>query len=65
MIDKEFLTPQQLADRWNISRVWLYTLKRRGAVPKYRKLGVSANARITFPIDEVEKFETEHFELKG
>jgi len=65
MEDEKFLTPQQLADRWSISRVWLYTLKSRGEVPRYRKRGSGPKARISFPVTEIEKFEDKHFELKG
>lgn len=61
----ENLTPQALADRWGITRVWLYTLKKKGKVPKYRNLGTGNKARIIFPISEIQKFESEHFGLKG
>tara|TARA_R110000822_G_scaffold1313_1_gene5996 strand:- start:998 stop:1240 length:243 start_codon:yes stop_codon:yes gene_type:complete len=59
------LTPKQLADRWGITRVWLYTLKKKGQVPKYRTRGIGKKAHISFPLAEVEKFESEHFGLKG
>jgi hypothetical protein len=59
------LTPQQLADRWKITRVWLYNLKRDKRVPKYRQKGTGKRARITFPLEEVIKFEKEHFDLRG
>lgn len=61
---KDYLTPQELADRWGISRVWLYTLKKRGEVPKYRS-GLGKLPRIQFPIGEVVEFEAQHFALKG
>jgi len=62
--DKDYLTPQELADRWSISRVWLYTLKSRGEVPRYRT-GLGKLPRVQFPIDEVIIFEQKHFNLKG
>ena len=64
-MNEKDLTPQQLADRWGITRVWLYNLKKKKQVPKYRTHGLGEKARITFPIEEVEKFENEHFALKG
>lgn len=59
------LTPQQLADRWGITRTWLYNLKKNKQVPKYRALGAGKRARIVFPMEEVVKFEELHFSLKG
>ena len=35
MTEKD-LTPQELADRWGITRVWLYNLKKNKRVPKYQ-----------------------------
>jgi len=64
-MNEKQLTPQELADRWGITRVWLYTLKSRNQVPRYRTHGLGSKARITFPLSEVEKFENEHFGLKG
>jgi len=64
-MNEKQLTPQELADRWGITRVWLYTLKSRKQVPRYRTHGLGSKARITFPLSEVEKFENEHFALKG
>jgi predicted DNA-binding transcriptional regulator AlpA len=65
MINEEFLTPQQLADRWKITRVWLYTLKSKGKVPRYRNLGSGEKARIEFPLSEVRAYEEKLYELKG
>mgnify|MGYP003638787609 CR=1 FL=1 len=62
MTDK-YLTPQQLANRWEITRVWLYTLKSKGQVPKFRKRGLGPKARVEFPMSEVLKFEKKHFEV--
>ena len=58
-----YLTPQELADRWGITRVWLYTLKGKGQVPKFRKKGLGPKARVEFPISEVLKFEEKYFEV--
>lgn len=62
--EKDYLTPQELANRWGITRVWLYTLKKRGEVPKYRT-GLGKLPRVQFPIEEVVTFEAKHFALKG
>lgn len=56
----EYLSPQELADRWNVSRVWLYTLKRRGDVPKFRK-SKGKTGRVMFKIGDVMEYEEKHF----
>tara|TARA_R110002096_G_C14449394_1_gene711401 strand:+ start:358 stop:546 length:189 start_codon:yes stop_codon:yes gene_type:complete len=61
MNNNEDLTPDQLASRWDITRVWLYTLKGKGQVPPFRKLGMGKKPRIVFAMADVLKFEKEHF----
>lgn len=58
------LSPQQLADRWGITRVWLYNLKARGQVPKFRKLGLGPKSQVMFPMTEIIKFEKKHLGVK-
>ena len=57
----ENLTPQELANRWGITRVWLYTLKARGETPEAHKLGLGKKPRVIFYLEEVIKFEEKHF----
>tara|TARA_R110000803_G_scaffold25640_1_gene61273 strand:- start:1843 stop:2031 length:189 start_codon:yes stop_codon:yes gene_type:complete len=61
MNENKDLTPAQLAERWDITRVWLYMLKAKNQVPPYRKLGMGKKPRIVFKIDDVIEFENEHF----
>lgn len=61
MNKNEELTPQDLADRWGITRIWLYNLRKKGQTPKEEKRGIGKKPRYIFRLSEVEKFEREHF----
>lgn len=60
MTDVLYLTPQELADRWRMSRQRLAEWRVLGSGPRYIKFGTGPAARVLYPLSEVERYENKH-----
>jgi uncharacterized protein YjcR len=54
MIMSEFLTTNDLAERWGVHPVTVRKWKKRGTGPKWVKIG----GKVMYPIDKVKEMET-------
>jgi len=53
----KYITPRQLAARWNISPNTLRNWRVSGKGPKFVRFGNSIKNSVRYPISEVEKYE--------
>lgn len=57
----EFLTPQQLAERWSMSVGTLQNWRVKGKGPRYIKLGKGRAGKVLYRLDDIVELENQSY----
>lgn len=60
MTDTTYLTPEELAQRWNVTVKTLANWRSKKQGPSYLKLGGKRNTRVMYPQTAIHAYEAKH-----